>query len=176
MLRFPINVILSTFFIVGCARMCGVNHENMTAEQVVEAYLEVALNMTDVSQKQELLTYTTGELNAAIAGATEDSIRKAYIDRKYDLKKFSLIERRDRTPRETEITFSLEYKELESRNGAKPDQAATVTTENTVAVIKDKGLWKIFDVLGNKTSIEFPVTEFSKITASPNANPPPETP
>jgi hypothetical protein len=163
-MMFPKRIILSAMFLVGCTKMCGVSHQDMSPEQVVEAYLDIALNMQDVSQRSQILEYTTGELHSAIFGATEESIRRAYIERKYLLKRFSLMERRDRTPRETEITFLLEYKEIETNNQMKEEDAAVVTTENTVAVIKDKGLWKIYDVLGNKTSIEFPMTEFSKIT------------
>jgi hypothetical protein len=145
--------------------MCGTNRAEMSAEQVVEAYLDMALNMKSIDQRDQLLELTTGSLNAAISGASDEAIQKAYVDRKYNLKKYSLIERRDRTPKETEITYELTYNELNGETD--PNTAPMVTTENIVAAVKEKGLWYIRDVLGNKTSIEFPVTELNTISVKP---------
>ncbi|MEN9835423.1 MAG: hypothetical protein RL011_1616, partial [Pseudomonadota bacterium] len=90
--------------------------------------------------------------------------------------------RKDRTPRETEISFQLTYNDLGVEN-ATPQDAPKVTTENTVSVIKANGLWMIRDVLGNKTSIDFPVSAESRISAKPGPGideptppPPPEEP
>lgn len=148
--------------------MCSKSHEEMSAEEVVEAYLELVFNMESQDEKEKLLEYTTGDLEAAIAGATESAIIEAYIKPRYLLKRFSIVERQDRTPRETEISFQLQYKDL-PEGKTKFEEAAEFTTENKVAVIKENGKWLISDVLGNKTSIEFPITELSKITASANA-------
>ncbi len=160
--------LLSTALLVtGCTSMCGVKRSSMTPEQVVEAYLEVALNMNDVAERDNLVEYTTGNLKAAIESASPETIKVAYVDRKYQILNYSVVERRDRTPRETEITFQLTYNDLGVNAGATVKDAPKVTTENTVAVVKENGLWMIRDVLGNKTSIDFPVSEESKITAKP---------
>jgi len=165
MRKLPWNIIFSAIFLTGCTQMCGTSRSEMSAEKTVEAYLDIALNMSSLDEKEELIDFTTGNLRAALAGADDAAIQKAYIDKKYDLKRYSLVERRDRTPRETEITYELSYKELDQ--SAKAEEAPLVTTENTVAVIKMKGLWYIRDVLGNKTSIEFPVTDLNTISAKP---------
>ena len=128
----------------------------MRPEQVVEAYLDVALNLTRISERANLLKYTTGNLHSAIAEVSDETIQKAYIDRKIKLKSYSLLERRDRTPRESEITFQIIYDDLQTTPDLKEDQAATIKTDNTVRVIREKGLWLVSDVLGKKTSIEFP--------------------
>ena len=91
-------------------------------------------------------------------------IKTAYVDRKYELLNYSVVERRDRTPKETEITFQIEFKDL-GTEGVAPDQAPLVTTENTVSVVKKNQIWLIRDVLGNRTSIDFPVSKDSEITA-----------
>ena len=159
-------VMAVALFITGCTSMCGVKRSTMTPEQVVEAYLEVALNMHDVAERDALMEYTTGNLKAAIESASPETIKTAYVDRKYQILNYSVVERRDRTPRETEITFQLTYNDLGIDDKA-AKEAPKVTTENTVAVVKENGLWMIRDVLGNKTSIDFPVSEESKITAKP---------
>jgi hypothetical protein len=151
-------------FITGCTSMCGVNRRSMTPEQVVEAYLDVALNMNDVSQRDLLLEYTTGNLKTAIESAAPETIKTAYVDRKYKILNYSVVERRDRTPRETEISFQLTYNDLGLEGKADAD-SPKVTTENTVSVVKENGVWLVRDVLGNKTSIDFPVSEESRISA-----------
>lgn len=157
---------VSALFITGCTSMCGVKRSSMTPEQVVEGYLDIALNMKDVSERDKLLDYTTGNLKAAIESAPPETIKLAYVDRQYKIENYSVVERRDRTPRETEITFQLTYNDL-GTSPTKPDEAPKVTTENTVSVVKENGLWLIRDVLGNKTSIDFPVSEESRISAKP---------
>ena len=96
---------LTALVITGCTSMCGVKRSAMTPEQVVEAYLEIALNMNDTSERDALLEFTTGNLKAAIESASPETIKVAYVDRKYQILNYSVVERRDRTPRETEITF-----------------------------------------------------------------------
>ena len=160
------SLISVALFITGCTSMCGVKRSAMTPEQVVEAYLEVALNMNDVAERDNLLEFTTGNLKAAIESASPETIKVAYVDRKYQILNYSVVERRDRTPRETEITFQLTYNDL-GLEGRPAKDSPKVTTENTVAVVKENGLWMIRDVLGNKTSIDFTVSEESKITAKP---------
>ena len=79
----------------------------MNPEEVVEAYLDVALNMTHVNQRTLLIRYTTGELREAIAQVSDDIIKQAYIDKNFVVEAFSILEYRERTPREIEITFVL---------------------------------------------------------------------
>ena len=155
--------------VTSCVRSCGSQRESMPPEKVVESYLNTALNMKNVAGREELVQYTTGRMKEVIATATEDTILKAYVNRHYELESYAVIERRDRTPRETEITFRLKYKDLGASETRPTDtkSAPTVQTENTVALIKEKGAWFIRDVVGAKTSIDFPVTQDSEIRAKP---------
>jgi len=168
MRRYQWQLIWITLAVTGCTSMCGAKRSSLKPEQVVERYLDIALNMKDVAERDNLLDYTTGALKAAIESATPEVIRTAYVDRKYHIINYSVVERKDRTPRETEVTFQLLYNDL-GVEGKPVDEAPTVTTENTVAVIKENGQWVIRDVLGNKTSIDFPVSAESRITAKPGA-------
>jgi hypothetical protein len=155
---------LTAALITGCTNTCSNKRSSMSPEQVVEAYLDRALNMKDVSDRDKLLDYTTGNLKAAIESASAETIKAAYIDRSYQLDNYSVVERRDRTPRQTEISFQLTYLDMVPPN-KDPKEAPKVTTENTVALVKESGVWLIQDVIGNKTSIDFPVSQASRITA-----------
>ncbi len=141
----------------------------MNPEEVVEAYLDIAFNMTDVSQRNELMSYTTGALLSSIEAAPNETIKEAYIDKNYILKRYSVVERRDRTPRETEISFEVVYKQIAKDGDNDPfkeSEVPTVTTENTVSVIRKKKRWVIRDVLNKKSTFDFPVSpEDSQIKA-----------
>jgi hypothetical protein len=138
----------------------------MPPEKVVEGYLNTALNMRSTSERDSLLQFTTGRLKEAISSASDDVLKNAYINRHYEIESYAVIERRDRTPRETEITFRLKYKDLGTSDTRPTDSksAPTVQTENSVALIKERGAWFIRDVVGAKTSIDFPVTQENVIT------------
>jgi hypothetical protein len=155
---------LLCFGITACAPLCSKNHSDMSAEEVLEAYLGLVFNMHDVQQKDDLLDFTTGELKAALAGATDEVLQEAYIKKRYELQRISIVERNDRTPRETEITYQLAYREIPPGE-TDFSNAPIVTTENTVSLLKEKGRLYLRAVLGNKTQMEFPISELSQIKA-----------
>ncbi len=155
MRKFRLVSLFSFLLLIGCSKMCSASRESMTPEEVVQAYLDISLNMTEVEQKKELLKLTMGNLKNALEGASDDVITSAFIKQNFKLERYSVVERRDRTPRETEITFTLSYRNLGPDKAAKPENAPQTTTENTVSVVKRDGAWFISDVLGKKTSIDF---------------------
>jgi hypothetical protein len=159
----PIILALCFLVLASCNKMCGRSRQDMTPEQVVEAYLDTSLNMTSIKQKEVLLNLTTGNLNSAIAASSDEVIEKAFINRHYHLDRYSIVERRDRTPRETEIVFELVYRNLGDKRDVALDSAPKITTENTVSVVREKGVWLIRDVLGKKTEIDFPMKDAQEV-------------
>ena len=155
MLRKKIFGFISLIALIGCSKMCGSGRDAMTPEEVVQAYLDISFNMTEVGQKKELLKLTTGTLKSALESASDELVSSAFIKQNYSLDRYSVVERRDRTPRETEITFSLSYRNLGPEKSVTTESAPQVTTEKTVSVVKREGAWYISDVLGKKTSIDF---------------------
>lgn len=162
--------LLSFLFLVGCSKMCGSGRNDMTPEQVVQTYLDISLNMTKVEQKQNLMKLTTGNLKNALVQAPDDVITAAFIKQNYKLERYSVVERRDRTPRETEITFLLTYRNLGTDKNADPETAPKTTTENTLSVVKEDGAWFIRDVLGKKTAIDFLLDEEIKAGPGPGVD------
>ena len=150
------KLIVLSLMMSGCAQMCTPDHEKMRAEEVLEAYLHLAFNMEEVSQRESLLRYTSGALEAAIAGANEQTLREAYIDREYELHHYELVAREDLTPRETRLTYRLKYREIEPDRDLK---TPIVVTQNVVLMMRDQGKWHIHDVLANETTIDFPLEQ-----------------
>lgn len=159
-------MLASLLFLVGCSQMCSPSRQDMTPEEVVQRYLDYSLNMTDVSQREYLVNLTTGSLRDALEQASEETLQNAFINQNFHLEGYSVVERRDRTPRETEITFLLTYRNLGPERALKPEEAPQISTENTVAVVKYKGAWAIRDVIGKTTTIDFPIEQAEEIRAA----------
>lgn len=170
--------------ITGCTNMCSKGRKDLTPEEVVQNYLDISLNMDSLDQKPYLVNLTTGTLRNALTSAQDETVTKAFIDKHYHLEAYAVVERRDRTPRETEITFALTYRDLGPDGKTKPEEATQIATENTVSVVREKGAWAIRDVLGKTTTIDFPVQQGASMTpdagevageaVDPNAVPPVE--
>lgn len=160
MRSYRLGVLVSLFFGYGCT--CSTSHQEMSAGEVVESYLYLALNMESIEQKQDLLRLTTGPLRAAIAGSSDATIKAAYLDLRYQLKSFAVLKRQDLTPRETRITYQLAYYELSDPENL--SAAVELVTQNVVVVVREDGRWRIKDVLGSATSFDFPVAKAMKIT------------
>ncbi len=136
----------------GCTFFFGKSRKDLTAEEVLEAYLNKVFTLERIDQKSELLTYTTGSLREAIAQTDDQTFQEAYLEKnRYELTRYSLIQRRDQTPMETHLTYQIVYRE-------KTSQSET-STENTVMLIRQDSQWFIQEVLGHKTSVDFPIDE-----------------
>jgi len=151
-------------FLIGCTGMCSKKRQDLTPEEVVQTYLDISLNMQSLNQKALLVNLTTGNLRDALEQASDEVFTSAFITQNFHLESYSVVERRDRTPRETEITFLLTYRNLGQDRSTKPEDAAQTKTENTVSVVRYKGAWAIRDVLGKHTTIDFPLSQGSIIT------------
>lgn len=179
---------IALVFVSGCQRGCTKTHSEMSPEEVVEAYLDASLQVSSLEEKEKIMSFTTGNLKRTIAQSSDEEFRESYIDREIVLEAYSVVQSRQRTPRETEITYELKFKNLleaeVSPDGEyvfddagnkkfkkyQKDEAAIISSENTVSVVRENRLWLIRDVIGNKFAMEFPLTDTSVI-AGPCKNP-----
>lgn len=152
-LRKSLHLWLSVFIFAGCTNMCTPRHKDMTAEEVVEKYLDIAFNIQYVDQVKALISLTSGNLKESLEEADAQTVQRVFIDKKYALKRFSITQRRDRTPREVEITYELAYNELNEGSASDAD----VLTEKTLSLVKKDGAWYVADVIGGKTAIDFQI-------------------
>ena len=144
---------------------CEPDREDMSALEVLERYIEMSTSIDDVSQREILLSLTSGALRAALEGATDEAIKEAYIDRKIELDNYSVISERKRTPREVEITFQISYFD---RSNMEEGDPPLVSAKNTVKIFKENEIWSVVDVIGSgDTEVTFGVTPDSIIKATP---------
>lgn len=158
-----IMILSALFLVVGCSGMCSKSRSEFTPEEVVQSYLDLSLNMQSLDEKIAIINLTTGNLREALEQTSDEVFMDAFIKKNYKLQSYSIVERRDRTPRETEITFLLTYKNLGEEREIAEEDAAEIKTENTVSVVRTRGAWAIQDVLGKKTTIDFPISKPTEI-------------
>lgn len=77
----------------GCTSMCTTSHEEMNPEEVVEAYLDTSFNISHIDQISELIKFTSGNLKQALEAADAKTVEKVFVHKRYNLKRFSVIER-----------------------------------------------------------------------------------
>jgi len=132
----------------------------MSPEEVVETYLKIAFNMEEISQKNLLLELTTDTLKEALASASDETIRTAYLDNRYELLQYSFGESKVLSEDTLELSLHLNYSE---RPEGYSDETGKVNieTENTIVCVKENNLWLIKDISGSRTSFDFPLTPWS---------------
>lgn len=135
----------------GCTGKGCKQVRDIPPEQQLYSYISLAVNVTRMEQKQELIDLTTGPLRKAISNASDETFKKAYLDRKYEFKTFEIIERRDTEPRKAaQIDFRIAYKAWNP--GEVPERQPIIETTNRATLSYELGRWAISNVesLGSK--------------------------
>lgn len=150
-----INFALVTL-LVGCSLRTCSSKKDVPPEDQLHAYISRAVDVTRPEQRQELIDLTTGPLRSALVNASEESFKRAYIEKHYDFKGFEIVERRDVDPgKRIELDFKLVYRSWNS--GEQPDHVPMMETVNRATLDYDLGHWAIASVESLKTSMDWEV-------------------
>jgi hypothetical protein len=151
------KLVVTSMFLVGCSlRGCSGGAEDIPPEDQLHSYIKAAVNVTKIEHKQELVDLTTGSLKAALINASEETFKKAYIDKKYDFKNFEIIQRKDKEPgKETDIDFKLTYRSWAA--GEAGDRAPVVSTTNRATLQYDHGQWALAKIESLSSNFEWDV-------------------
>ena len=156
-----------------CTKTCSKSHEDMDPEEVLEAYLELSFNISDASQKEQLMSYTTGVLKEALAGTTDSVFLEAFRPRQ--LQSFWIEQVDEITPRLFTIKFGVIYTNTEVGKtkmvSAEIRNSTTITLERIASNDKKTAAWYISEVSGAKTSINFPTTSVEPVTPQGDTSP-----
>ncbi len=137
-------------------RGCGGGLKDIPPEDQLHSYISTAVNVTKPEQRQELVDLTTGPLKAALINATDETFKRAYIDKKYDFQKFEIVQRKDAPGgKETQVDFKLVYKSWNA--GESPERAPLTDTDNRATLVYEHGQWAIAKVESLGSSFEWEV-------------------
>jgi|GEM_PF-6512363 len=137
----------------GCS---GRGRVDIAPEDQLHAYINTAVNVTKSEQRQDLLDLTTGELKGSLINASEETFKRAYIDKKFDFKSFDIVQRKDAPGgKETQVDFKLVYKSWSA--GESSDRAPLLETTNRATLEYEHGQWAISKVESLGSSFEWEV-------------------
>lgn len=147
---------LGVFILSGCTmRSCSAK-KDIAPEEQLHSYINTAVNVTSLEEKEKLIALTSGDLRRAISSATDDAFTTAYINKRYEFRGFEIVERRDITPGELiELDFRLNYKSWSS--GEEPHLVPFVETLNRAQLVYEHGRWAIASVKSLETSFDWEV-------------------
>jgi hypothetical protein len=176
MLRRTSFLLSFLFLLVGCTmQKCGGNEQaNVSPEDQLHSYITTAVNITKVEQKEDLLSLTSGPLRSALVNATDETFKKAYIDKKFDFKSFEILERKEgASDKEVLVEFRLKYKSWNA--GEDGSRAPTVETTNRATLFYDKGQWSIYRVESQGSNFDWeyglPLDDVSTKGVTPESEP-----
>jgi hypothetical protein len=151
------KLFFASLILVGCSmRGCSGYDKDIPPEDQLHSYITAAVNVTKPENKQDLVDLTTGALQAAIINASDETFKKAYIDKKYDFKNFEIIQRKDKEDgKETEIDFKLTYRSWNA--GEAGERAPIVQTNNRATLEYHRGQWALSKVESLGSQFEWQV-------------------
>jgi hypothetical protein len=147
-------LLLLTGMLLGCGIGSCTKRQDIPPEDQLHTYITRAVNIVDAAQRKDLVDMSTGPLKSALVGASEETFRRAYIERKYDFRGFEIIGRKDVEDRkETLIDFKLIYKSY--LPGEEPKLIPVTETTNRATLIYEHGRWAIAKVESLETNFEW---------------------
>jgi hypothetical protein len=134
-------------------------------------YIETAVNVVQLSQRQDLLRLTEGGLKSSIAAIDDQTFREAYVDKQYQINSFELVKTQELDDREIQIDFRISYKSWSP--GEDPAQIPTMEMLNRALLVFRHGRWAISSVESLNAAYEWSVgiPVMSAESLDPNADP-----
>ena len=134
--------------ITGCR--CGEESKKRSPRQVVMAYLEKVFNITDHSEKDDLLRLTTGDLKATLINTDKETFERDYIRRKIDVESFEVTDVEVQPKKKAIVTFKLQYKEI-----GEGSEDLVRTVENHVGLVMERDRWYIEEIMQGDSVMDF---------------------
>jgi hypothetical protein len=112
-------------------------------------YISKSFGAKSLEDKNDLMSYLTGEAKSRLSAWSEDQFRQAFIDSKRQFLKLAYTEVKKISPDETDITYEISYMDKAKGNNVK------VTNKKMSQLILEDGKWMIRDVHNIKELIEY---------------------
>ncbi|MEN9810982.1 MAG: hypothetical protein RLZZ488_2549 [Pseudomonadota bacterium] len=138
-------ILLGAVFFVGCMPVrCG-KREDVAAEEQLRNYIDLAVNITRMDQREELESYTTGEFRDQLTSSSVESFKRSYLERRYEFEVFEVTNKTEvEAGREVQLEYRVKFKSwLTGEDKAR----APVQEVSSVAIMKyTNGHWAIASI------------------------------
>lgn len=141
------NLFLIAFVLIFNA--CTKSSKNLQPEQILDAYVKVAMNARSLSDKKDLITYTTGEVKKQLEEMTNTQFQKEFLDKKFKLINLRTKDIRKKSEEELNLVYNVTFEKTDN-------EEVTKITQKKLAFfrkIKEEG-WKIEKIKTIKTFLK----------------------
>lgn len=136
-------------FVGACT--CDPKPKDREPKEILTAYLERVVNVTQAKDREDLLVLTTGEIKAALLNATEAEFRRAYIQKRYDVQAFEITGESKTTPDSVMLSFYMQYRDKPQGDPNPID----VLIQNQVELVRENDRWLINRIFPGDSRLEF---------------------
>lgn len=104
-------LLIGIFLFVGCGpRACG-KRQDVAPEEQLRSYIDLAVNITRMEQREELEDFTTGEFRDQITSISPEAFKKSYLDRRYEFDEFEVTGKTEVVPdKETHLEYRVKFR------------------------------------------------------------------
>ena len=102
--------LLFVFFVWCGPKRCS-SLQDIPAEEQLRSYIDLAVNIIRIEQRDELEALTTGEFKDSLTALSEEAFKESYLNRRYEFEEFELIGKTETEPqKEVEIEYRVKFK------------------------------------------------------------------
>jgi hypothetical protein len=136
------SLFLSLFMFVGCGPRSCSQRSDISAEEQLRSYIDLAVNITRSEQREDLESLTTGEFRDQLASNSPEAFKKAYLDRRYEFEEFEVTGRSDVVPeKEVELEYRVKFRSWMS--GEDRSRAPMQEIKSLARMKYTRGQWAI---------------------------------
>lgn len=139
-----ISLFLWAFVFVGCGpvRCAGGSRVDVAAEEQLRSYIDLAVNITRIEQREELESLTTGDFRDRLTSASPEAFKKSYLDRRYEFEVFEIISKNEvEANRETQLEYRVKFRTW--LTGEDKARAPVQELKSIATMLYTKGQWAI---------------------------------
>lgn len=140
----------------GCGpKQCG-GQDNIPPEEQLRNYIDLAVNITRLEQREELETLITGEFRDTLTSLSDEAFKLSYLDRRYEFDEFEITGNTEIEPKKE---IQLEYRvKFRSWMTGEDKTRAPVQEVKSVATLKySQGQWSIASIKPVDTNFNWDV-------------------
>ena len=84
---------------------------DVSAEEQLRSYIDLAVNITRMDQREELESFTTGEFRDHITSASPEAFKESYLNRRFEFDEFEVTSKKEVDPqREVHLEYRVKFR------------------------------------------------------------------
>jgi hypothetical protein len=99
------------FLVSGCGPVrCGARVD-IAPEEQLRSYIDLAVNITRMEQREDLENLTTGEFRDNLTSSSPEAFKKAYLDRRFEFEVFEVTSKAEvEAGREVQLEYRVKFR------------------------------------------------------------------